>query len=176
MGTIFTAVLLYVFLGCSLATAFGAEPERVIFSKRIPMHANRGGEISVTMDWLERPGEFALTITYWGQLTQEGPVNVWMNLNGVERGFVTLTELPDRHQMVRILSYQPTATNADGGTILRSLEDYERVDIDFFSKAGYYTAFGQNRLECKFFVNGRWEGDPGNNDSNYVFTFIPPVS
>ncbi|HNV69654.1 MAG TPA: hypothetical protein PKO06_08160, partial [Candidatus Ozemobacteraceae bacterium] len=66
------------------------------------------GECTVTVEWLRRPGEFALTIDYFGYLTQEGRVNLYLEVNGARREFLTLTEeLPNRHQRIRILSFHP---------------------------------------------------------------------
>ncbi|MFZ2959305.1 MAG: hypothetical protein WA705_20655 [Candidatus Ozemobacteraceae bacterium] len=176
MEMIVVISLLVLFSGGAVAAVFGAQPERVICTKQLTKAAHLGGEISVNLDWLERPGDFALTISYWGQLTQEGPVNVWISLNGIERNFVTLTELSNRRQTVRIMSYQPTTTDSEGKNTIRPLEDFERVDPEFFRNAAYYAPFGQNTLEFKFFANGRWEGDPTKSNENYVVTFAPSAS
>jgi len=164
--------------GSGMSTAFGAgaNPERVAFrqaARLVPLD----GDVEVTLDWLERPGEFALTIRYWGPLTQEGPVNVYLDLNGVRRTMVTLTELPNRHQMVKILSFQPTRVDADGRTALRPLAPGEIVDPELFRNAAWYPQFGANCLEFKFYVNGRWEGDPKSqaHNGNWRVTFNPPV-
>lgn len=157
------------------AVGFAAEPWRPVAARQADLAAHKGGNVHVQLDWLERPGDFALTICYWGPLTQEGAVNVWLQLNGSYRELVTLNEMPDRHQRVTIYSSQPTVTNEAGKTSIRPLESWERVDPELFSRAAYYPQFGQNHLEFKFFANGRWEGDPHRDNANYVLTFIPPV-
>ncbi|HEY9072204.1 MAG TPA: hypothetical protein VIV61_18230, partial [Candidatus Ozemobacteraceae bacterium] len=100
------------------------------------------GEVTVTLEWLRRPGEFALTIDYYGYLTQEGPVNLYLAVNGTQREFVTLpAELENRHQRIRILSFHPTRVS-EGSRSLRSLARDETVDYLLFRNAPYYPQFG----------------------------------
>ena len=167
-------MMVVLFLTLTVA-GLAAEPWRTALSRQADLPAYKGGSVQVRLDWLERPGDFALTIIYWGQLTQAGPVNLWMNLNGVNREMIALNEMPDRRQRLTIYSSQPTTTDEEGKTRIRPLEAWERVDPDLFRNAAYYPQFGQNRLEFKFFVNGRWDGDPERDNGNYFCTFQPPV-
>lgn len=139
--------------------------------------SDRDGDVTVELQWLRRPGEFALTITYYGYLTQEGPVNLYLSVNGVAREFVTLpVELPNRAQQIRILSFHPSRQRKNGPSALRQLDKLETVDYQLFRNAPYYQQFGKPRLEMKFFAHGRWDGDGNRNNENYVFEFDNPVS
>ncbi|HMM61929.1 MAG TPA: hypothetical protein PKC25_17560, partial [Candidatus Rifleibacterium sp.] len=50
------------------------------------------GTVSVRVDWLQRPGEMAMTITYNGFLTQEGLANFYIEVNGEQREFMTMKQ------------------------------------------------------------------------------------
>lgn len=127
-------------------------------------------EVSVTFARLERPGEFSVTVKYWGPLTQEGPVNMWISLNGVTREMITLHELSDRRQTITLLSFHPIDPHAKG-TALTPLPPTTIVDPDFFRQACYEAEFGQNQLEFIFFAHGRWDGDQNHNNANYSCRF-----
>ena len=134
------------------------------------------GQVSVSVDWLARPGEFMVTIDYFGYLTQEGMVNAWMSINGVQREFVTMkVELPNRHQKIRFLSFHPM-TGKKGPASLKKLEPSDVVDYLLFRNAPYYPQFGKFILEIKFFANGRWDGNANEGNKNFVFEFNSPVS
>ncbi len=129
------------------------------------------GDVTVTVEWLRRPGEFAVTIDYYGYLTQEGMVNCYLRINGTSREFITLKEeTPARHQRIRILSFHPTI---DRG--LRPLAPDELVDYLLFRNAPYYPQFGRFEIEMKFFANGRWDGDGNNSNNNYKTAFDCPI-
>jgi len=136
---------------------------------------DQNGEVTVTFDWLARPGEFALTIEYFGYLTQEGMVNAYLSVNGIQREFITLKEeLPNRHQRIKILSFHPMDTKK-GGKGLKKISSNEMIDYMLFRNAPYYPQFGEVQIEIKFFANGRWDGDGNRNDANYVFNFKSPI-
>lgn len=136
---------------------------------------DNNGIVTVRMEWLTRPGEFALEIDYFGYLTQEGPVNLFLMVNGVTREFLTLKEeMPNRHQRVRILSFHPTTTKK-GPNALKKLSSAEMVDYLLFKNAPYYPQFGEVLLEMKFFANGRWDGDGNNSDGNFRFVMKNPL-
>ncbi|MBF0545714.1 MAG: hypothetical protein HQM08_14820 [Candidatus Riflebacteria bacterium] len=149
------------------------KPDKPISSSDVMLDVVDGA-IQVKLDWLERPGEFALTVLYWGPLTQEGNVNLWVNFNGVSRNFLTLCEMPDRRQMLVIYSFQPTIKSSDGNVQIRELQPWEIVDTNLFQNSAYYKEFGTNSIEFKFFANGRWEGDRKNNNQNWRCVFSPP--
>ncbi|MEW6712118.1 MAG: hypothetical protein AB1403_20025 [Candidatus Riflebacteria bacterium] len=133
------------------------------------------GEVSVRVDWLERPGEMAITITYYGYLTQEGMANVYLNVNGEAREFLTMKkELKNRAQRLRIISFHPTVVE-DGINKLSRIPDDSMVDSLLFKNAPYYQQFGELVIEAKFFCHGRWDGDGNNNNENYRFVFTSPV-
>ncbi|GAB4279978.1 MAG: hypothetical protein Kow0029_24260 [Candidatus Rifleibacteriota bacterium] len=133
------------------------------------------GEVSVKVDWLARPGEMAVTITYYGYLTQEGMVNMYLNVNGQERDFVTLKqELKNRAQRIRYLSFHPVI-NQKGKNILAPLSADTVVDSLLFRNAPYYQQFGDLVVELKFFCNGRWDGDGNNHNENYRFVFTSRI-
>lgn len=136
---------------------------------------DQDGEVRLTVEWLRRPGEFAVTIDYFGYLTQEGRVNCYLDLNGTRREFITLREsVSDRHQRIRILSFHPTVTR---GTTrgLKKLTSDEVVDYLLFTNAPYYPQFGTVNIEMKFFSHGRWDGDGNNENENYRISFPCPV-
>lgn len=134
------------------------------------------GKVSIRVDWLERPGEFALTIFYNGYLTQEGWVNMYLSVNGVDRDFITFRkEDADRTQRIRIISFQPMIA-AKGGDQVKKLPVDTTVDYLLFEKAPYYAQFGDLKIEAKFFCNSRWDGDDRNNNGNFVFTFKSPIT
>ncbi len=133
------------------------------------------GECTVTIEWLRRPGEFALTIDYFGYLTQEGRVNLYLEVNGARREFLTLTEeLPNRHQRIRILSFHPM-TGKKGPNSLKKLAPVEVVDHLLFQNAPYYPQFGTMQVQVKFFAHGRWDGDSNRNNENFVYEFQSPI-
>ncbi|HOT29691.1 MAG TPA: hypothetical protein PLU72_16060 [Candidatus Ozemobacteraceae bacterium] len=133
------------------------------------------GEVKLTVEWLRRPGEFAVTIDYFGYLTQEGRVNCYLELNGTRREFITLREsASDRHQRIRILSFHPTVTRGSSRG-LKKLTPEEVVDYLLFTNAPYYPQFGNVNVEMKFFSHGRWDGDGNNNNENYRISFPCPI-
>ena len=135
-------------------------------------------EVSVRYEWLNRPGEMAVTIDYYGYLIQEGMVNLYLEVNGEAREFVTLRqELPNRKQRIRLISYRPLKEPGKvGSNALLDLGPHEVVDHLLFRNAPYYAEFGEVRVEMKFFAHGRWDGDLSNNNGNYVFSFKSPIS
>ncbi|MBP7634995.1 hypothetical protein KBA41_12570 [Candidatus Ozemobacteraceae bacterium] len=136
---------------------------------------DRDGEVKLTVEWLRRPGEFAVTIDYYGYLTQEGRVNCFLDLNGTRREFITLREsFADRHQRIRILSFHPTVTRGNARS-LKKLTSDEVVDYLLFTNAPYYPQFGTVNIEMKFFSHGRWDGDGNNNNENYRISFPCPI-
>ncbi len=136
---------------------------------------DRDGEVKLTVEWLRRPGEFAVTIDYYGYLTQEGRVNCYLDLNGTRREFITLREnISDRHQRIRILSFHPTVSRG-GSRGLKKLTSDELVDYLLFTNAPYYPQFGTVNIEMKFFSHGRWDGDDNNNNENYKISFPCPI-
>ncbi len=137
--------------------------------------SDKDGEVTVTLEFLNRPGEFALTIHYFGYLTQEGPVNCWLEVNGIQREFVTLSELPDRSQQVKILSFHPSVLE-DGVNRLRELGKDEMVDYLLFRNAPYFPQLGNVKVALKFFANGRWDGDGNHENDNYRFEFTGPAT
>lgn len=137
--------------------------------------ADMDGECTVTVEWLRRPGEFALNIDYFGYLTQEGMVNLYLEINGVRREFLTLTEeLPNRHQRIRILSFHPM-TGKKGPNGLKKLAPVEMVDYLLFQNAPYYPQFGTLQVQVKFFAHGRWDGDGNRGNENFVYEFQSPI-
>lgn len=136
---------------------------------------DRDGEVKLTVEWLRRPGEFAVTIEYYGYLTQEGRVNCYLDLNGTRREFITLREsVSDRHQRIRILSFHPTVALGESRG-LKKLTSDEVVDYLLFTNAPYYPQFGNVNIEMKFFSHGRWDGDGNNNNENYRISFPCPI-
>jgi len=144
-------------------------PAKPVASQTVAFQA-AGRDIAAVFSRLERPGEFALTITYWGPLTQEGPVNLWISLNGETREFITLHELANRHQTITLLSFHPIDPKADGPARL-PLAPWERVDPGFFRNACYEPELGENHLEFIFFAHGRWDGNPEQHNANYTCSF-----
>lgn len=162
-------VSIFGLLGNSMANA---EPDDIIASEKKTVRDNNG-EVTVQLDWLDRPGEFALTIDYFGFLTQEGLANFFLEVNGTRREFLTMREeLPDRTQRIRILSFQPLQKRAKAGpNMLKKLPSNTLVDHLLFTNAPYYSQLGNVRIELKFFIHGRWDGDGNQNDGNFRFEF-----
>ncbi|MDD3148960.1 MAG: hypothetical protein PHD82_16825 [Candidatus Riflebacteria bacterium] len=134
------------------------------------------GTVSVRVDWLRRPGEMALTITYNGYLTQEGMANFFIEMNGQTRDFMTLKqEMKNRAQRLRILSFHPTR-RVKGVNRLMELPENTVVDSLLFRNAPYYKQFGELNIAIKFFIHGRWDGDGNNNNENFLFSFVSPVT
>lgn len=147
-----------------------AEPDDILASQKDTIRDDNG-QVTVQIDWLERPGEFALTIDYFGYLTQEGMANLYLEVNGSCREFLTMREeLPDRTQRIRILSFHPLKKKA-GPNMLKPLPKSSLVDHLLFANAPYYSELGKIHIEVKFFIHGRWDGDGNNNDGNFVFEF-----
>ncbi len=134
------------------------------------------GSVSIRIDWLRRPGEMAMTITYNGYLTQEGMANFYLDLNGQTREFMTMKqEMKNRAQKIRILSFHPTQ-KVKGVNRLVELPEGTVVDSLLFRNAPYYKQFGDLNVGIKFFIHGRWDGDGNNNNENYLFSFTSPVT
>jgi hypothetical protein len=150
-------------------------PDAVLFTQT-QEYADADSRIRVAVDWLARPGELALTIDYYGYLVQEGMVNVYLEVNGVRREFLTCQEaLPDRSQRLRLLSFHPTTGTTKGPNMLKKLPGHTMVDYLLFQQAPYYATFGEITVEVKFFAHGRWHGDPRCNNGNFRFTFASPI-
>lgn len=133
------------------------------------------GIVKVTLQWLKRPGEMAIEINYFGYLIQEGTVNFYLSVNGVQREFMTLLHKePLSFHKTRILSFHPTIIE-NGITKIKELANGEIVDKELFKNAAYYSHFGKTFIEVKFFAHGRWDGDGNNGNSNYVFEFESPI-
>ncbi|HNW36250.1 MAG TPA: hypothetical protein PKM25_15025 [Candidatus Ozemobacteraceae bacterium] len=178
----FTAILvtLVLFSGKADAAMIGlsdvvlSEDEEVI-GQQSHTFIDKDGEVNITLEWLRRPGEFAMTIDYYGFLTQEGPVNFYLDINGTRREFVTMgEELKDRHQRIRILSFHP-CIEQDGANGLKPLASGEVVDYLLFRTAPYYPQFGKVDIEMKFFAHDRWDGDGNKNNENYRISFSCPI-
>lgn len=134
------------------------------------------GTVRVRLDWLQRPGEMAMTITYDGYLTQEGMVNFYLVVNGQTREFSTMKqELKNRAQKIRFLSFHPTIRENNINR-LAQLPDNTVVDSLLFRNAPYYQQFGSLNVEVKFFIHSRWDGDSNNNNENFRFSFISPIT
>ncbi|HNX74669.1 MAG TPA: hypothetical protein PLM07_06500 [Candidatus Rifleibacterium sp.] len=133
------------------------------------------GTVSIRIDWLRRPGEMAMTITYNGFLTQEGLANFYIDLNGQTRDFITMKqEMKNRAQRIRILSFHPTRRE-NGINRLVELPENTLVDSLLFRNAPYYEQFGTLNVAVKFFIHGRWDGDGNNNNENYLFSFTSRI-
>lgn len=155
--------------------AVGLRDETVL-AKQTQTIKDADGEVKVTMEWFQRPGEMALGIEYFGYLIQEGTVNFYLDLNGTRREFSTLrTTLPNRAQKIRFVSFHPSV-NDGGVNKLKPLPPSDLVDYLLFQNAAYYPQFGKNRIELKFFAHGRWDGDGNHGNANYVFEFESPVA
>jgi hypothetical protein len=140
----------------------------VIFSE-VRQFVDADGKVEVKLDWLRRPGEMALTVTYYGYLIQEGMVNFYINVNGETREFLTMKkELHNRAQQIKIISFHPT-TNDNGVNRLTKLRKDTVVDSLLFKNAPYYSCFGDVNISFIFFANGRWDGDGTKNNENYNF-------
>ncbi|MDD2998170.1 MAG: hypothetical protein EOM80_11105 [Erysipelotrichia bacterium] len=134
------------------------------------------GTVKLRIDWLKRPGEMLMTITYNGFLTQEGMVNFYIDVNGVTRDFMTMKqEIRNRAQRIKILSFHPVIRD-NGVNRLAQLPEDTIVDSLLFRNAPYYKVFGPMKVEMKFFCHGRWDGDGNNNNENYCFTFASPIT
>lgn len=134
------------------------------------------GTVSVRVDWLQRPGEMAMTITYNGFLTQEGLANFYIEVNGEQREFMTMKqELKNRAQRIRIISFHPTC-RIENINRLMELPENTIVDRLLFRNAPYYKQFGELNVALKFFIHGRWDGDSNNNNENFRFTFTSPLT
>ncbi len=137
---------------------------------------DQNGSISLKMDWLNRPGEMALTITYYGYLTQEGMVNFYLNINGETREFVTMKhELKNRAQRIRLLSFHPTVRHKNINRLAELPADTV-VDHLLFRNAPYYQQFGSCNIEIVFFAHGRWHGDSCCNNENFRVAFASPLT
>lgn len=148
-----------------------AEP----IGKRAHTFTDLDGEVTVTVEWLRRPGEFAVTIDYYGYLTQEGRVNCFLDINGTKREFVTLQEeAAGRHQRIKILSFHPTVERGESRG-LKPLEPGEIVDYLLFRNTPYYPQFGNVNIEMKFFAHDRWDGDGNKQNGNYTVSFGCPI-
>lgn len=160
------------------ATIFGSElHEDSPIAKQSQSISDNDGKVTVTCEWLKRPGEMALTIDYYGYLIQEGMVNFYIEVNGEQREFLTMIkELPDRSQRVRLISFHPIRKKMEKGiSALKKLEDHTLVDHLLFRNAPYYSALGKVRIELKFFAHGRWDGDSKKDNGNFVFEFTSPL-
>jgi len=132
--------------------------------------------ISLRMDWFNRPGEMALTVTYYGYLTQEGMVNFYINVNGEQREFVTMKqEMKNRAQRVRMISFHPTVKHKKVNKLAEIPSDTV-VDHLLFRNAPYYKQFGSCNVEFIFFAHGRWHGDSSNNNENFRVSFESPLT
>lgn len=137
---------------------------------------DQDGSVKIRVDWLKRPGEMALTITYNGFLTQEGMVNFYMQVNGEQREFVTMRqEMKNRAQRTRILSFHPTKKENNINRLAELPAD-TIVDQLLFRNAPYYKQFGGLDIEIIFFCHGRWDGDGNNNNQNYRFNFVSNIT
>jgi hypothetical protein len=140
-----------------------------VINSEVREFVDADGKVKVKLDWLRRPGEMALTITYYGYLTQEGMVNLYINVNGETREFLTMKkELQNRAQQIKLISFHPT-TNDNGVNRLSKLRKDTVVDSLLFKNAPYYSCFGDVNISFKFFANGRWDGDGTRNNENYNF-------
>lgn len=134
------------------------------------------GTVKVRIDWLRRPGEMAMTITYNGFLTQEGLANFYLDVNGETREFYTMKqEMKNRAQKIRILSFHPTVRENNVNR-LAELPEGTIVDSLLFRNAPYYQQFGPFNVELKFFIHSRWDGDGNNNNENFRFSFTSPIT
>jgi hypothetical protein len=137
---------------------------------------DRNGTINVRLDWLNRPGEMALTVTYYGYLTQEGMVNFYININGEQREFVTMKqEMKNRAQRIRMISFHPTVKHKKANK-LADIPSDTVVDHLLFRNAPYYKQFGDCNIEIIFFAHGRWHGDSSNNNENFRVSFASPIT
>lgn len=137
---------------------------------------DQNGTINVRIDWLKRPGEMALTVTYYGYLTQEGMVNFYINVNGEQREFLTFKqEMKSRAQRIRLLSFHPTVKHKKVNKLAELPED-TMVDHLLFRNAPYYKQFGSCDVEIIFFAHGRWHGDSSKNNENFRISFESPIT
>ena len=176
MKSLETHAMIYIIMLFFVSSAcYAASQDLVAVGKAGKTIEDTDGKVSVTLEWLTRPGEFALNIEYFGYLTQEGPVNLFLLVNGVKREFLTLKEeMPNRHQRIRLISFHPTTSKA-GPNALVKLAKHEVVDYLLFKNAPYYSQFGEVKIEMKFFAHGRWDGDGNRGNENYRFSFKNPM-
>ncbi len=134
------------------------------------------GTVSLTVDWLKRPGELALTVEYFGYLTQEGMVNFYISVNGERREFITLRrETDNRAQKIKLLSFHPTKKIENVNRLMK-LPEETLVDSLLFRNVPYYKQFGEMTVEIIFFCHSRWDGDGNKNNDNYRFKFQSPIT
>ncbi len=169
------ALLSIVIMSISALPGVAAMADLNIIHSQTETVVDADGQVSVRVDWLERPGEMAITIIYNGYLTQEGLTNFFLSVNGEAREFLTMKkEMKNRAQKLRIISFHPTVLKK-GVNRLAQIPDDTLVDSLLFRNAPYYQQFGELVIEAKFFCHGRWDGDGNNNDENYRFVFNSPV-
>ncbi|MGM0598269.1 MAG: hypothetical protein ACQETH_00510 [Candidatus Rifleibacteriota bacterium] len=160
---------------CSLIPGYGAMKDMEIIETQSQTIKDDDGEVTVRLDWLNRPGEMAITVFYNGYLTQEGLTNLYICVNGENRDFVTMKkELKNRAQKLRIISFHPTVKK-DGVNRLAKIPNDSIVDGLLFKNAPYYKQFGDVDIELKFFCHGRWDGDGNKNNENYHFKFSSSI-
>jgi hypothetical protein len=169
-------ILVILSLFVLVFTLSGAAMEDLkIVQTQIKTISDDQGDVRVRVDWFARPGEMAITITYNGYLTQEGMVNMYLEVNGEERQFMTMKkEMKNRSQKLRIISFHPVQ-RIDGVNRLARIPDDSLVDSLLFRNAPYYEQFGDLHIELKFFCHGRWDGDGNNDDENYRFDFSSEI-
>ncbi len=171
----FFVVLFSILFAIEAAVCAAATRDEDVIASMTRTISDNNGDVTVTCEWLRRPGEMAITIDYHGYLSQEGMANAFLSVNGVQREFITLKqELPNRVQRIRLLSFNPT-TQVKGVNRIRPLGPAEQVDYQLFRNTPYYKQFGSVQIELKFFANGRWDGDGNNGEGNYVFEFESPL-
>jgi hypothetical protein len=154
-----------------LDAAFASMKDVEIVNSQTKVIKDNNGTVKVRLDWLTRPGELALTVDYNGYLTQEGMVNFYLSVNGENRNFVTMKkETRNRSQKTRFISFHPTKL-IDGVNKLAPIPEDTTVDYFLFRNAPYYAELGEVKVEVKFFINGRWDGDGNKEEGNYVFSF-----
>jgi len=171
-------IMVLVFLAVLLATVqAGAQMHDLeIVHSETKEIKDANGTIKLRMDWLNRPGEMALTVTYYGYLTQEGMVNFYIDVNGERREFVTMKqEMKNRAQRIRLLSFHPTVKDKKVNRLAKLPNDTV-VDHLLFRNAPYYQQFGSCNVEIIFFVHGRWHGDSTKNNANFCVSFASPIT
>ncbi len=176
MNTQFKIIVLVLITMLVLTVSAGAQMNDLdIIHSESKEIVDNDGSVSIRMDWLRRPGEMAMTITYNGYLTQEGMANFFLDINGQTREFLTMKqEMKNRAQKIRILSFHPTRKE-NGVNRLIELPEGTVVDSLLFRNAPYYKQFGDMNVSIKFFIHGRWDGDGNNNNENYLFSFTSPI-
>lgn len=161
----------------SLIAESGVNPEAPIRSLSQSRNS-KSEEVTVTVGFLNRPGEFSLEIRYYGVLLQEGAVNCFLDVNGTSREFVCLAqEQEDGSRRVKILSFHPVVRGEDQGpNRLRAIQVGELVDYLLFRTAPYYPQLGKVKVTVRFFSNGRYGNDGNKIGGAYHFEFESPVS